>query len=305
MLDGCLLLDFPNKLLISFILVLGGAAIAKVRAISMLGLPVLGTAPASFRLVNDRDAAIRALQPDSVSAVQLQRDPTIAASTSYDAWRVADTRASLPICQAVCAHASHRFISSHYGAEVPDAIAKDMSQLVNLVADCALREGGVSADAQVMVRSRLLVVRCDQGPMCPRLHYDKVALRLACTYSGEGTRWLPQDAVNIGALRRLIRPTSTDTLLKRTLMQDTRLYNTAVRWPWRAERHAETGDVLLMKGSAWRRGQPRARGLDEQRAIPVLHRSPDVQPRVDKDGVVAATKSNGFRALFTVDYGGD
>ena len=264
---------------------------------------LLGTAPASFRLVSDRDAAIRALQPESVSVVQLQRDLSIAASTSNeDAWQVVDTRASLTLRQAACADASHRFILSHYGAVVPGSVVEDMSQLVQLMADCALREGGVSADADVKVRSRLLVVGCDQGPMCPRLHYDKVALRLACTYTGEGTRWLPQDAVNVGALRRLVRPTSTDTLLKRAFLQNTRLYNTAVRWPWRTERHAETGDVLLMKGSSWRRGLPRVQSGGARRAIPVLHRSPDAQPR--DDNAVLGTSSD-YRALFTVDYGGD
>ena len=31
-----------------------------------------------------------------------------------------------------------------------------------------------------------------------------------CTYSGQGTRWLPEHAVNLPALRRLIRPTSAE-----------------------------------------------------------------------------------------------
>ena len=73
-----------------------------------------------------------------------------------------------------------------------------------------------------------------------------------------------------------------------------RLHYDAVRWPWCRERRTNTGDVLVMKGSGWRRGLSRDRNL--QRAFPVMHRSPSVS----SDGKLPLN-----RVLFTVDFGGD
>ena len=253
-------------------------------------------APTSFRIVSDGAAAAHALHSDHISTVQVTRDHFGEPAE----WSAGDTQACLMLTDAASSESARRFIATHYSS-VPQSVGHDMASLVQFVAKCALNEGGLSSDdANVIVRTRLLVKGSHEGPMCPRLHYDKVALRLACTYSGEGTRWLPQTAVNVAALRRLIRPTSTDPWLKRTLVQNTRLYNAAVRWPWEAERHADAGDILLMKGSGWRRGLPRSRTSGDdgvRRAFPVLHRSPDAQ------GATGA--SSACRALFTVDYGGD
>ena len=88
---------------------------------------------------------------------------------------------------------------------------------------------------------------------------SEVALRLACTYLGEGTRWLPASSVNDAALIRLLRLSPGDSWLKERFMTDTRLYNAAVKLPWGSEGRTETGHVLFMKGSEWRRGQPRHR----------------------------------------------
>lgn len=270
-------------------------------------LAAVGSAqPASFRIVRSDSAAVQALRPDHISTVQVKRDYAANVPATIDEWPVADTRASLRLGDAASSESARRFIAENYRG-VPTSVASDMAQLVHLVAECALNEGGMSADhdADLMVHSRLLVKGCHEGPMCPRLHYDKVALRLACTYCGEGTRWLPQSAVNRAALRRLIRPTSTDPWLKRAFVQNTRLYNSVVRWPWQAERQADAGDILLMKGSGWRRGLPRRMrpsSAEEhgaaRRALPVLHRSPDAQQ-------LTPSSMAACRALFTVDYGGD
>jgi hypothetical protein len=221
------------------------------------------------------------LSTDSVSAVQLKR---AAIPTSSFPWQLSDTKASMTLGEASGATAAC-LVASTYDA--PETVLDDMTMLIRLCARIATHFG---ADGRTLVNSRLLVTSDLEGPGCPRLHYDKVALRLSCTYVGEGTRWLPQTALNSAALLRLIRPSTEDAFLKQRLLTDTRLYNAAVRWPWYAESRTGTGDVLFMKGSAWRR-LPRARGV--KRALPVMHRSPpdDGQP-------------HSRRVLFTVDFGG-
>lgn len=41
-----------------------------------------------------------------------------------------------------------------------------------------------------------------QRPMCPRFHVDQVPVRLACSYGGPGTEWLPEWAVDRSRLGR-------------------------------------------------------------------------------------------------------
>lgn len=239
----------------------------------------------SYHIVGSVADAAAALRPDGVSVVQLKR-PAIACCTQHG-WKPSDMHVSLTVgeaSQSTAALVQRAFVNS------PESVRADIRMLIELCAAIAQQEG---ADSGAMVRARLLVTKDDEGAKCPRLHYDKVALRLACTYIGDGTRWLPASGVNTMSLMRLIRPTSADPWLKQRLLTDTRLYNAAVRWPWSTEWRTETGHVLFMKGSGWRAAGQRV----SKRALPVMHRSPsksfdDAPP-------------SRYRALFTVDFGGD
>lgn len=82
--------------------------------------------------------------------------------------------------------------------------------------------------------------------MCPRFHADNNQLRMLCTYSGPGTLWLPNDAVD----------------------RDAYLTGKGNRKILADESHAQqvdTGDVVILKGALY------------PGATPILHRSPDVQ----------------------------
>ncbi|NQZ45397.1 MAG: DUF1826 domain-containing protein [Flavobacteriaceae bacterium] len=81
--------------------------------------------------------------------------------------------------------------------------------------------------------------------MCPRFHADHNQLRMICTYTGPGTLWLPDKAVNRKAYRR--GKANRKILPDETLAQQ-----------------ANTGDVLLLKGALY------------PGAVPILHRSPDI-----------------------------
>jgi hypothetical protein len=91
--------------------------------------------------------------------------------------------------------------------------------------------------------------------MCRKLHSDHVPLRLLCTYAGPGTEWVADaDAVREN--------------LQRIDVGVAEANRSVLRRP-DAVRHAEVGDVLLLKGDAWP-------GFAGRGAI---HRSPPVEAR--------------------------
>ncbi|MGE8328036.1 DUF1826 domain-containing protein [Pseudomonas urmiensis] len=50
-----------------------------------------------------------------------------------------------------------------------------------------------------------LRLRVLEGAMCPRFHVDKVPLRLLTTYTGAGSEWLKEEAIDRGQLQPLSR----------------------------------------------------------------------------------------------------
>ncbi len=101
---------------------------------------------------------------------------------------------------------------------------------------------------------RLHVLR---GPMCPRFHIDRVAVRLLCTYIGPTTQWLDDPLADRQLLGAGANGRHDDDS---GLIRDRRLV-----------RQARAGDVALLKGEAF----PGATGHG------VIHRSPpDDIPRL-------------------------
>ena len=83
--------------------------------------------------------------------------------------------------------------------------------------------------------------------MCRLFHTDINDLRLLCTYYGQGTLWLPDEAVNPKAFLR--RGNKENIVLDKNLVQQ-----------------ADAGDVLILKG-----------GLYPGKPNPILHRSPSIE----------------------------
>ncbi len=92
-------------------------------------------------------------------------------------------------------------------------------------------------------------IRTDQ---CRKFHVDKLRMRLITTYAGPGTEWLPEGAVRRAALEN---PAPCFEQANREIVKHAGLV-----------RHAQAGDVLIMKGAMG--GAP---GL--------VHRSPPIEHR--------------------------
>ncbi len=89
---------------------------------------------------------------------------------------------------------------------------------------CQLQQR-LSGCADVRVKLHTVV-----DDMCRKFHVDHVGLRVLCTFVGPGTQWLTEKDVD----RTLIGSAEAHPLR-----------------PSGVVRHASTGDVLVMKGSAW------------------------------------------------------
>jgi len=96
---------------------------------------------------------------------------------------------------------------------------------------------------RVAIRLRLL-----QAAMCPRFHYDNLPVRLVSTYSGPGSEWLPEAALERAGLGPPT-PGQPETVRDASAVQQ-----------------LAPGDVALLKGSGWIGNE--GRGL--------VHRSPVV-----------------------------
>lgn len=81
--------------------------------------------------------------------------------------------------------------------------------------------------------------------MCRRFHTDINDLRLLCTYVGQGTLWLPDEAINQKAVAR---GSNEEIVSDEQLIQQ-----------------ANTGDVVILKGALY------------EDANPILHRSPSIE----------------------------
>ncbi len=97
---------------------------------------------------------------------------------------------------------------------------------------------------------RLLLTIVDTD-MCRRFHTDINHLRLLCTYTGQGTLWLPDEAVNIKALKS--RNTELEIAKDKNQIQQ-----------------AGAGDVVILKGALHPEGNA------------VVHRSPTIESSGEK-----------------------
>lgn len=93
-----------------------------------------------------------------------------------------------------------------------------------------------------------LRLRCLEAAMCPRFHCDNLPVRLVTTYSGPGSEWLTERAVNRQGLGAP-KPGKPDIVTDPSAIQQ-----------------VNTGDIALLKGSGW--------VGNEQ--YPLVHRSPDI-----------------------------
>ncbi|ARS52825.1 DUF1826 domain-containing protein [Kushneria konosiri] len=122
--------------------------------------------------------------------------------------------------------------------EQAQALVEDVMGLARLMAS-------MLEATELRLRLRLL-----EDTMCPRFHCDNVAVRLVTSWLGPGSEWLPEHALD----RRGLGAPSSD---KPAIVVD----STAIE-------RLDTGDVALIKGSAWH-GEGRG-GL--------VHRSPALEP---------------------------
>ncbi|GGW49965.1 MULTISPECIES: DUF1826 domain-containing protein [Halomonadaceae] len=121
--------------------------------------------------------------------------------------------------------------------EAGDALVEDVATIAQAIAYL------FDTDS-VGIRLRLLT-----AAMCPRFHCDNLGVRLVCTYSGPGSEWLPNDAVNRQGLGAP-HPDRPEIVLDENAIQ-----------------RLEPGDIALIKGSAWEGS--------EQHGL--VHRSPALQ----------------------------
>ncbi len=78
--------------------------------------------------------------------------------------------------------------------------------------------------------------------MCPRFHQDNIPVRLVHTYLGDGTQWLPKEALGENQL-------SCDSAVKTQSRDDRR--QQAYRYRQQDIHQMQAFDVGLLKGKAW------------------------------------------------------
>ncbi|MEO1588427.1 MAG: DUF1826 domain-containing protein [Bacteroidota bacterium] len=84
--------------------------------------------------------------------------------------------------------------------------------------------------------------------MCRKFHSDINNLRMLCTYIGPGTRWIPDEAIDLDAMAR-----KEDTAIDLQKVQQ-----------------AGTGEVVVLKGALY------------PGANPILHRSPTIEEKGER-----------------------
>lgn len=132
-------------------------------------------------------------------------------------------------------------IKDYFNTEHPDCVSlvEDISKLLSLF------KKTTQASA-----FRLLLASVSTN-MCRKFHTDINDLRLLCTYIGQGTLWLPDDAVNYKALQA--RKKEEEIVLD----------------GWQIQQ-ANTGDVVILKGALYEESKP------------ILHRSPTIEKSGEK-----------------------
>lgn len=121
-----------------------------------------------------------------------------------------------------------------------DALTQDLALLAEML--------GELLDAPT-IGLRLEVVR---QAMCPRLHVDRVGIRMLCTYRGPGTEWVEEAAVD----RRFLGAASGGKPDE----------NSGLLQPGHHIEHIPPYTVALLKGCLWQGNNGRG----------IVHRSPKV-----------------------------
>lgn len=122
------------------------------------------------------------------------------------------------------------------------ALAQDLAFWVEVLADLTEAES-------VGVRLARL-----ERAMCPRFHFDRVALRLVLTYAGRGTELVAHEDVDRRRLGHAAAGQTDET--SGLLAPSARIHR------------AQAGDVVLLKGEGWPGNQGRG----------AVHRSPAATP---------------------------
>ncbi len=126
-------------------------------------------------------------QVDTIADLALIYEPDVnlcllPRALSADVQAFADAACARPIALTGVLPAHHAdwatWLAAYAGLPGHRAFVEDVSALAELYAN--------------LLEPDALGVRLHQrsGPMCPRLHVDRVGLRLLCTYAGAGTEWL-------------------------------------------------------------------------------------------------------------------
>ncbi|WP_082696153.1 DUF1826 domain-containing protein [Aquitalea pelogenes] len=123
-----------------------------------------------------------------------------------------------------------------------DALIRDMAYLLEIY-------GELLGCPQVGMRLEVL-----DRAMCPRFHVDRTGVRMLCTYQGQGTEWLSEEAADRSKLGNLAQgmPDETSGLIRNP----------------RAIRQAPPFSLLLLKGTQWQGNHGRG----------AIHRSPTPDP---------------------------
>lgn len=254
----------------------------------MLALPsyrVLSVGSASAAAA----AVARSLREQSVSVVVLQRD-AVAHSPKWGDVKEVATR--MPLSAAAASGAAMEERLAAVFDFVPDEHRSEMRELLQLFANVAQEAGGANPNTQL--NCRLEVSHGSKGK-CPRFHFDKVSLRLTVSLRGEGTRWLPQSAINRAGLTLIRRKDNLPKWLQRVLLEPYgwRIYNSFICYPWLTEQRTRERECVLMKGSRWPYGRAEHTSLS-RRALPAIHRSPIDQTSAER-------LNDPPRLLFTID----
>lgn len=184
----------------------------------------------------------------------LSRDTADLAALLDDGCTVAILARGLPPAVAAYTEAAAR--EEAWGGGFRLTFAPDETPYAGLLPDLPGREA-MAADLGFLATLYADLVGCPRvglrlevtaAAMCPRFHADRVGVRLLCTYRGPGTEWI-----------------------------DPAFADPAAALAQGGVRHAERGDIVMLKGDAWPGNAGRG----------ALHRSPDV-PVADAPRVLAA-----------------
>ncbi|MEM1324429.1 MAG: DUF1826 domain-containing protein [Bacteroidota bacterium] len=132
-------------------------------------------------------------------------------------------------------------------------IATILSDLSKALKDCALLQKDIEQLLHTFQKVtskdkfRLLLATINNN-MCRKFHTDVNALRLLCTYSGQGTLWLTEDNINVKALKNYKSEESI-------ALNESEI------------RQAATGSVIILKGAIY----------PGQGTKAVVHRSPTIE----------------------------